>query len=112
MRPVGEQVVFRSSAHRFRQALAELTLQETHDLAHSLERESALTQFADHCYLGEILHRVQAPPPGARRNHNAALIPPLQLPGCNSCKRHHLAGCELCLHRSDKTSKTTMAGNV
>src|SRR5207253_1229900 len=53
---VSEQVIFRGTADRLRQTLAEFALEKTHDLAHSLKREATAPQLAYHGDLGQIFH--------------------------------------------------------
>jgi len=95
---VGEQVVSGGAADGVRQALAELPLQKTHDLAHALQRESAAAQFTDDSDFGQIFHGIEATVAFARGNHNAALIPPLQLAWRDAGEIDHFPRCKLILH--------------
>src|SRR3954447_19306079 len=87
---VGEQMVFRASAHGFGQTLSEFLLQKSNYLADTLERKPAASQFADHSNFTQLLHGVHAPVPFPGRNHDAALVPPLQLTSGDSGKGHHV----------------------
>jgi hypothetical protein len=79
MRAVGEQMYVGSSAHDFSEAFAELALQESHDLADSLEREAFAPEFADHRHLHDVLHGVKAAMALALGLDHASLVPPLEL---------------------------------
>src|SRR6185369_14984113 len=91
---VGEQMVFRASAHGFGQTLSEFLLQKSNYLADTLERKPAASQFADHSNFTQLLHRVHATVSFPGRNHDAALVPPLQLTSGDSGKGHHLTRSE------------------
>ena len=86
------------AANRFRQALAELFLQEANYLAHALQGEALAAKFTDDGYLREVFERINSPMSLARRDHDAALVPPLQLAGGDAGEANHLAGWECILH--------------
>src|ERR1051326_4136804 len=57
---VGQEMVFGiSAADCLGQPLAELALQEAHNLANPLERETLAPELADHRDFGEVFHGVQ-----------------------------------------------------
>ena len=58
MLAIGEQVNVRVAADDFGQAFAELALEETHDLADSLQRKTFAAQLADDRHFCEVLHGV------------------------------------------------------
>jgi hypothetical protein len=72
-------VILRAVAHGFGQPPSQFLLQEFHDAAHLLQRETFAAQRADHRDLGNIIRRVQPAPAFALGNDDAALVPPLQL---------------------------------
>ncbi len=107
---IGEQVIFRGAADSFRQAFAELTLQKAHDLADALQGESPAPQLADHGDLGEVFHRIQPAAPFPCWNHNAALVPPLQLAGRDPGERttsRDVNGC--CISKTENVSNNHKA---
>src|SRR4029077_17575168 len=79
MGAVGEQMYVGGSSNDFAQAFAELALQETHDLADSLERETFAPEFADDGHFHDVLHGVKATMALAFGLDHAPLVPPLEL---------------------------------
>jgi len=111
MPPVGQQVILRSGANRFDQPLAEFALQKADDATNFLQRESTLTQLADDCNLGQVIERIDALMAVAIRNHNAALVPPLELAEADARELRYPARCEgrrQCI----KDSETYFSENV
>ena len=95
---VGQKVVVGCAADGLRQALPELLLQKADDFADSLKREAFVTQLADDCYFREIFEGIKASMAFSYWNHDATLIPPLQLTWSNAGQLDDIAGCELLLH--------------
>ena len=112
MSAVAKQVTLRRRANRGRQAGAEFLLQEANRLAHALQREAAPAKLADHRHRDQFVPVVDPAMALAHRRHDAALVPPLQLPGGDSCKGDHLIGCELLLHLEHAMFQTIKWTNV
>src|SRR6185437_9294245 len=109
---IRQQVIVRRTAYRFCQPLAEFLLQESHDVSHSLQREPLASQFADDGNFREILERIDSTMPITSRNHEPALVPPLQLPRSDASQSNDVAGCEAVLHLSPRMFKTFFLQNV
>jgi len=77
--PVGQQVILRSGANGFDQPLAKFALQKADNATDLLQRESTLAKFANDCDFGQVVKRIDAFVAITDRNHDAALVPPLQL---------------------------------
>src|SRR5208283_3765196 len=112
MSAVAKQVTLRGRAHRSRQAGAEFLLQESNRLAHALQREAAPAELADDRHSDQFVPVVNAAMALAHRRHDAALVPPLQLPGGESGKGDYLVGCELLLHPGHALFQTIKCRNV
>lgn len=74
---VGEQVVFGPGGDDLDQALAQLFLQESDNLAHALQAEATAAQLADHGDLGNVVEGVEAAVAFAGGRDDATFIPPL-----------------------------------
>ena len=96
---VGQQVIFGSGPHGFDQPFAEFPLQKADDPTNLLQRESTFAQLADHGHFGQIVERIDAIVSFAYWNHDAALVPPLELARADSRELHYCAGCKSLLHR-------------
>src|SRR5579871_192357 len=112
MRAIGQQVNLGGAADSLGQSLAELTVEEAHDLAHALERESFAPQLTDYGDFREASHRIQAAVALALRLDHAALIPPLELTRGDSGKSDHVPGCEELLHPASLPLETNLVQNV
>src|SRR5581483_3933989 len=92
MASVGQQVVVRAGGDRLHQSLPEFALQEADDLAHLLQREAAAAQVADDRHFRYVVQRIEPAMPLPRGNHDAPLIPPLQLSGGYAGQRDYVTG--------------------
>jgi len=101
MLAIREEVVLGMATDRFHQALLKLALQQPYNLANSLKREAAAAKIADHGNFRKIVETVQTPMSFARRDHDLALVPPLQLAGADAGQPNHLRGCEPVSHLSE-----------
>src|SRR5580704_8632853 len=90
MSTVGEQVNIGIAADDFGETFTELTLQEPHDFADSLQGKTFAAQLANDRHLGEILHRVQTRVSDSRGLDDAALVPPLELARGYAGQNEHL----------------------
>jgi hypothetical protein len=95
---VGEEVVLGAGTDGFNEALAQLTLKESDDFADTLQAEAATAEFTDDGNLGNVVEGIEPPVSFPCGNNDLALIPPLQLPGCNARQHHDFLGCERRLH--------------
>jgi hypothetical protein len=96
---VGQQMVFGPVRDRLDQSPLELTLQIANDLTNALKAETTAAKLANNSNFGEIFQGVQAAMTFARRLHNAALVPPLQLACAQARQLLYLHGCPLFIHR-------------
>src|ERR1700690_4442174 len=101
-----------TAADDFREALAELALEEAHNLADSLKGEAFAAQLADHRHFGEILHRVQTAMPEPFRFDHAALVPPLKLASGHAGQSDHLVRRKAIWHQSPFMFETIRESNV
>src|ERR1039458_4296696 len=108
MSAVAKQVTLRGRARRSRQAGAEFLLQESNRLAHALQREAPPAKLADDRHRNQFVPVVDTAMALAHRRHDAALVPPLQLPGGDSGKGDHLVGCELSLDVNSRCILSTL----
>src|SRR5262249_3646098 len=95
---IGQEVVLGAVADRFGQPPSQLLLQELHDAAYPLQRKALAPEGADHRDLSDILKRIEPSPAFPLRLHDAAFVPPLELPRRNACKLHHLRRCKTLVH--------------
>src|SRR6185437_9929129 len=109
---IRQQVIIRRTADRFRESLAEFLLQEPHNSAHPLQGEALASQFANNGNFREILERIDTTMPIASRNHQPALVPPLQLARSDASQSNDVAGCETVVHLSPRMFKTFFLQNV
>ncbi len=101
MTTVGQKVKLRGGADGIYQPLAQFLPQEAQHTAQALQRKAPPSQVAQHCYLGHVVERVQALVAAALRDHDAALVPPLQLAQADAGARCHFRRGEgLLLHLS------------
>src|SRR6185437_5919548 len=77
---VGEEVVLGAAAYGFRKAAAQVALQKTHYPANLLQRKAAPAQIGNDRDLRQVIERIEAAMTLPGGNHNALLVPPLQLP--------------------------------
>jgi hypothetical protein len=96
--------------YRLDQAATELALQETYDAANLLQRKTALAEFADDSYFGQVVERIDALVSLAGGNNNASLIPPLQLTKADAGQLHYVTGCKGLLQIKDP--ETIVSANV
>jgi hypothetical protein len=103
---VSQQVIFRTDGDGLGQPAAQLSLQEPHNAAHLLQRESFTAKRADYRDLGDVISGIEPMPALAARHHDPSLVPPLELPWSNSRKPDYLRGCEPLFHDNYEMFKT------
>ena len=107
MLSVGQQMVFGGGAYGFDQTAAQLALEEANDPADLLQRKTSLSQFADDGYFSQVVERIDALVAIAGGNHDATLVPPLQLTQADAGKLDHVAGCKGRLQVKDPETKVS-----
>lgn len=106
---VGQKMVFRSAtADGLSEPLAEFTLQKSHDLANTLEREAFSPELANDSDFSEVFHRVKATMSFANRRDDVTLIPPLQLSRCDARQLYDFARCDSLFHRTLNLFQTNL----
>ena len=112
MSAVGEQVNLGVAADDFCEVLAELPLQEAHDLSYALQGEAFAPQLADYGDFGQVLHGVQAAMAFVLRLDYAALVPPLELAGGDAGQLYYFVRWKALVHSGPAMFETFLALNV
>ncbi len=100
MSAIGEQMIFGTVAHNFREALAEFASEKTHYFADTLQGETFAPEFADHCDFGEVMHGIHAAMTLALGLDDSTLVPPLELARGDPREVNHFVRCKTVLHSS------------
>src|SRR5437016_7441743 len=105
-------MIIRTTAHRGCQPPPEFLLQEFHDAADALERKAFPAQRTDHSDFRHVVKRIEPAAAFTLRNHNATLVPPLELARRNAGELDHLRRCKPLFHNSQKMFQTFPSTNV
>ncbi len=97
---IGEQVNVGGAADDFSEGLADLAVQEAHDLSYSLQREAFAAKLADDGHFREVLHGVEAAMTFPFGLDDAAFVPVLELAGGDSGEGNHVVRWKAVMHWS------------